>query len=113
MIIPILCLSLFVILGVCSFLPIVSMLLVMSLFFFSSRRRHTRCLSDWSSDVCSSDLTVDLLQRVPEIEVSVKDPLGCLGQELDQKIQVAPLRVECAVRGRAEDLQGLHPVFAA
>src|SRR5262245_17356937 len=24
-------------------------------FFFSSRRRHTRCLSDWSSDVCSSD----------------------------------------------------------
>src|SRR5471030_1303047 len=26
--------------------------------FFSSRRRHTRCLSDWSSDVCSSDLTL-------------------------------------------------------
>src|ERR1039458_6890277 len=26
------------------------------LFLFSSRRRHTRCLSDWSSDVCSSDL---------------------------------------------------------
>src|SRR5262245_7138651 len=24
--------------------------------FFSSRRRHTNCLSDWSSDVCSSDL---------------------------------------------------------
>src|ERR1039458_10546403 len=29
-------------------------------FFFSSRRRHTRCLSDWSSDVCSSDLDVIL-----------------------------------------------------
>src|SRR5262245_38695325 len=28
-------------------------------FFFSSRRRHTRCLSDWSSDVCSSDLDED------------------------------------------------------
>src|SRR3989449_111454 len=27
-----------------------------SLFFFSSRRRHTRCSRDWSSDVCSSDL---------------------------------------------------------
>src|SRR2546422_7960197 len=27
------------------------------LFFFSSRRRHTRCSRDWSSDVCSSDLT--------------------------------------------------------
>src|SRR2546422_9808883 len=25
-------------------------------FFFSSRRRHTRCSRDWSSDVCSSDL---------------------------------------------------------
>src|SRR5438093_9618196 len=24
--------------------------------FFSSRRRHTRLVSDWSSDVCSSDL---------------------------------------------------------
>src|SRR5258706_8645869 len=24
-------------------------------FFFSSRRRHTRLVSDWSSDVCSSD----------------------------------------------------------
>src|SRR2546429_536903 len=27
-------------------------------FFFSSRRRHTRCSRDWSSDVCSSDLSV-------------------------------------------------------
>src|SRR5258705_5293667 len=30
--------------------------LVIFLFFFASRRRHTGCLSDWSSDVCSSDL---------------------------------------------------------
>src|SRR5690606_25189882 len=28
-------------------------------FFFSSRRRHTRFSRDWSSDVCSSDLTAD------------------------------------------------------
>src|SRR2546422_4187069 len=26
------------------------------IFFFSSRRRHTICSRDWSSDVCSSDL---------------------------------------------------------
>src|SRR5262245_63931308 len=32
-------------------------------FFFSSRRRHTRCLSDWSSDVCSSDLCRKLLVK--------------------------------------------------
>src|SRR5438132_7804491 len=29
---------------------------VVLVFFFSSRRRHTRSLCDWSSDVCSSDL---------------------------------------------------------
>src|SRR6266480_3059603 len=34
----------------------------MCLFFFSSRRRHTRLTCDWSSDVCSSDLGV-LLDR--------------------------------------------------
>src|SRR5699024_11638490 len=27
-----------------------------TIFFFSSRRRHTRSKRDWSSDVCSSDL---------------------------------------------------------
>src|SRR4051794_41800760 len=28
-----------------------------AVFFFSSRRRHTRWTGDWSSDVCSSDLS--------------------------------------------------------
>src|SRR5262245_64998130 len=40
------------------------------LFFFSSRRRHTRCLSDWSSDVCSSDL-LDAARNPFEDEVVV------------------------------------------
>src|SRR5947209_19873961 len=31
----------------------------MSVFFFSSRGRHTRYWRDWSSDVCSSDLQAD------------------------------------------------------
>src|SRR5204863_2492790 len=35
---------------------IIYMLTVHIFFFFSSRRRHTRSLRDWSSDVCSSDL---------------------------------------------------------
>src|SRR5699024_12038571 len=34
-------------------------------FFFSSRRRHTRSKRDWSSDVCSSDLTSIALIRQP------------------------------------------------
>src|SRR2546430_7224775 len=39
------------------------------LFFFSSRRRHTRFDCDWSSDVCSSDLNAP--QHVDGV-----DPLG-------------------------------------
>src|SRR5437762_4242836 len=34
-------------------------------FFFSSRRRHTRYIGDWSSDVCSSDLSRGLRTRGP------------------------------------------------
>src|SRR5690606_40393202 len=39
------------------------------LFFFSSRRRHTRFSRDWSSDVCSSDLIQgarQIKQRMPD-----------------------------------------------
>src|SRR5207245_10728354 len=35
-------------------------LIVSHSFFFSSRRRHTRCYRDWSSDVCSSDLVLGI-----------------------------------------------------
>src|SRR5690349_22501810 len=35
-------------------------------FFFSSRRRHTRSLRDWSSDVCSSDLPDRHLRAIDE-----------------------------------------------
>src|SRR5256885_552576 len=37
--------------------------LLYKFFFFSSRRRHTRLQGDWSSDVCSSDLTEEELVR--------------------------------------------------
>src|SRR2546422_11755314 len=36
-------------------------------FFFSSRRRHTRCSRDWSSDVCSSDLRKGCSVHVQEM----------------------------------------------
>src|SRR5690348_18265923 len=35
------------------------------IFFFSSRRRHTRWTGDWSSDVCSSDLGARRPHRAP------------------------------------------------
>src|SRR5690606_41056181 len=37
-------------------------------FFFSSRRRHTRFSRDWSSDVCSSDLFLALLNNRLELQ---------------------------------------------
>src|SRR6202000_3529855 len=40
--------------GLCGHL--ITPLQTMRVFFFSSRRRHTRWTGDWSSDVCSSDL---------------------------------------------------------
>src|SRR2546429_8071741 len=43
-------------------------------FFFSSRRRHTRCSRDWSSDVCSSDLIQALYAtgRFADIQVEAE-----------------------------------------
>src|SRR5690606_40413939 len=38
-------------------------IIILSFFFFSSRRRHTRFSRDWSSDVCSSDLRVSYLHN--------------------------------------------------
>src|SRR5690242_1143310 len=43
------------------------------LFFFSSRRRHTRLTCDWSSDVCSSDLASREAVVVEVIAASVND----------------------------------------
>src|SRR6266481_6674950 len=42
-------------------------------FFFSSRRRHTRWNCDWSSDVCSSDLVafLGLGTRLPSMVIGV------------------------------------------
>src|SRR4249920_3449435 len=56
-------------------------------FFFSSRRRHTRCGRDWSSDVCSSDLKGEALVSFLEgggtpamVErVMIRPPTGRIG----------------------------------
>src|SRR6267142_6779736 len=45
---------------------------VLGLFFFSSRRRHTRLTCDWSSDVCSSDLfRQDLYFRLNVVQLKL------------------------------------------
>src|SRR5258705_12944041 len=46
------------------------------MLFFSSRRRHTRCLSDWSSDVCSSDLPAIATSTIDRAQAA--DRIGCV-----------------------------------
>src|SRR5438105_9178080 len=43
---------------------------IICLFFFSSRRRHTRSTRDWSSDVCSSDLCAPA--GGPQVRIAVR-----------------------------------------
>src|SRR5260221_7712015 len=50
-------------------------------FFFSSRRRHTRSLCDWSSDVCSSDLLF------PSARVEGNNPL--CGDEIQMDVLIS------------------------
>src|SRR3989442_14763519 len=44
---------------------------VLKHFFFSSRRRHTRCGRDWSSDVCSSDLGFSVAKTTSSVPESI------------------------------------------
>src|SRR5256885_13742155 len=56
-------------------------------FFFSRRRRHTRLQGDWSSDVCSSDLSPRVRAQVHAAEGVVRDvarDVGPIGDRLHQ-----------------------------
>src|SRR3712207_1767514 len=48
------------------------------MFFFSSRRRHTRYWRDWSSDVCSSDLEAEIARDLGISRVPVREALRLL-----------------------------------
>src|SRR3712207_7463714 len=64
------------------------LLLIFYVFFFSSRRRHTRYWRDWSSDVCSSDLInfeglgVRRREDVERIHRAVEERLAPLGRKV-------------------------------
>src|SRR2546430_4876715 len=57
---------------------------ILSVFFFSSRRRHTRFDCDWSSDVCSSDL-FSLAQIGRSALVQTKKAVRSPAQEQSQQ----------------------------
>src|SRR6266487_5510709 len=77
-------------------------------FFFSSRRRHTRWTGDWSSDVCSSDLTKDPVKNlgrwlveqgrlengdIERIRKEIRKELEEIEQEVLQEPEPEPERV--------------------
>src|SRR5438874_8184370 len=90
----------------------------MVIFFFSSRRRHTRSLRDWSSDVCSSDLAklANLLRKQGRHPLLVAadvhrpaaiDQLVALGKQLGLPVRaVDPKRVAADVATLAAGASG-------
>src|SRR5438309_7744774 len=99
------------------------------LFFFSSRRRHTRWNCDWSSDVCSSDLKFQSIattktngaaaesigisqENVAEIKTAIQAQQKFLGELVEQsnrwELEGAELRLYFSAEKRpfAELLEG-------
>src|SRR6266542_7174625 len=68
-------------------------LLLSGFFFFSSRRGHTRCYRDWSSDVCSSDL-VEVLwdELLPEGATALPEDLHRIDEALSDPAMLAPFK---------------------
>src|SRR5256885_4907561 len=72
-------------------------------FFFSSRRRHTRLQGDWSSDVCSSDLTRQAenrpsSRRKKQVSVKTGFPKSLVGSAAKRPIArvVGPFELFCS-----------------
>src|SRR3989454_3546494 len=84
-------------------------------FFFSSRRRHTRLQGDWSSDVCSSDLTqawsVGSIIGVPAASPALAGAgaMACTGQtsmQSPQRVQDARNAISGAAPGGRNQRRG-------
>src|SRR5699024_11721706 len=65
--------------------PLSSPIVLYLFFFFSSRRRHTRSKRDWSSDVCSSDLSAFLMSRRWEWQAQLPQRSGPVVVRLRQQ----------------------------
>src|SRR3989449_6924957 len=84
------------------FLMLITFLKASHFFFFSSRRRHTRCSRDWSSDVCSSDLTTldhagELDRFLSQANLAVRDSLH-VQQVIDERSEERRVGKECRSR---------------
>src|SRR5258706_5421118 len=66
-------------------------------FFFSSRRRHTRLVSDWSSDVCR--LLLEIEEHTSELQSLTNLVCRLLLEKIKQKFVIHGLYVpDCDVR---------------
>src|SRR5207245_7205633 len=76
---------------------------------FSSRRRHTRCYRDWSSDVCSSDLCLPdsqpLMRDGGEVRIGIVG-YGMMGRAHAYGYTVAPVMRTLAHRPRVCVISG-------
>src|SRR5256885_5538311 len=75
-------------------------------FFFSSRRRHTRLQGDWSSDVCSSDLS----DAVVAMELGADGVLmnTAIAEAADSVLMAEAMR-DAVIAGRKSYLAGRMP----
>src|SRR5204862_2635912 len=80
----------------CASRPKAGKVKVLPVFFFSSRRRHTRSLRDWSSDVCSSDLNGDARAALNLLELS-----AAAAPVVDGRRVIDVDRVQQAIQRRA------------
>src|SRR5207245_7083497 len=94
------------------------------IFFFSSRRRHTRCYRDWSSDVCSSDLGEwwsafhdDELNALEKQALDANQTIKIAAARLEQARASAALQIATQFPTRSEERrvgkESRHRLWAA
>src|SRR3546814_2795419 len=73
-------------------------------FFFKKKTAYEMRISDWSSDVCSSDLIVDaaIIERAGDVpaHVRLRDDFASIAETVFQKLGFAPHRAEILGRPR-------------
>src|SRR5260370_32059297 len=77
-------------------------------FFFSSRRRHTRFKCDWSSDVCSSDLTASRIQEKKKTDArpaGMKEAVARITVELPEDAKLTVDGVACPLTSSTRTLE--------
>src|SRR5688500_11791065 len=83
------------------------------MFFFSSRRRHTRLQGDWSSDVCSSDLEI-YLNRMKRLDPQLLCAVSILEGQAREAAQQADAEIRAGrYRGPLHGIPyGIKDLFA-